>query len=153
ADFLLGYPTTAQAGLGRGEMNANTSWAHFYVQDDWQITSHFKIDFGLRYEFNQNMTDSANRMAAVDLSVPGGRFVIASPSLDPYLSSIPIPYVTAASIGWNNSLLTPRNIRLAPRGGFAWSIPNAKTVIRAGYGIYPNQAAYSIVSNFVQNLP
>ncbi len=28
-----------------------------------------------------------------------------------------------------------------------------KTVVRAGYGIYPNQAAYSIVTNLAQNLP
>ncbi|MBV9504355.1 MAG: carboxypeptidase regulatory-like domain-containing protein, partial [Acidobacteriia bacterium] len=154
ADFLLGYPTTAQVGLGRAAMDANTAWAHFYAQDDWQITSRFKVDFGIRYEYNQNMTDSENRMAAVDMSVPGGRFVIASPSAGPYLSLIPIPYVTASSIGWNNSLLTPRNIRVAPRAGVAWNVPGSRaTVIRAGFGVYPNQAAYSIVSNFAQNLP
>ncbi len=65
-DFLLGYPTTAQVGLGRAAMNANTNWAHFYVQDDWQITPTLKADFGIRYEYNQNMTDSGNQMAAVD---------------------------------------------------------------------------------------
>ena len=37
----------------------------------------------------------------------------------------------------------------------AWA-PGAlhgKTVFRAGFGIYPNQAAYSIVTNLAQNLP
>ena len=29
----------------------------------------------------------------------------------------------------------------------------SKTVVRAGFGIYPNQAAYSIVTNLAQNLP
>jgi hypothetical protein len=155
ADFMLGYPTTAQAGLGRASMNANTNWAHFYIQDDWQVTQKLKADFGIRYEYNENMTDSANQMAAVDTSVPGGRFVIASPSVTPFLGDIPIPYVTAAAAaGWNNSLLTPRSLRLAPRAGLAWSLPGkAKTVIRSGFGIYPNQAAYSIISNLAQNLP
>ncbi len=154
ADFMLGYPTTAQAGLGRAAMNANTNWAHFYAQDDWQITPRLKADFGVRYEYNQNMTDAGNQMAAVDTSVPGGRFVIAAPSTTPFLGSIPIPYVTAAAAGWNNSLLTPRSLRLAPRAGLAWSLPGrAKTVIRSGFGIYPNQAAYSIISNLAQNLP
>jgi hypothetical protein len=154
ADFILGYPTTAQAGLGRAAMNANTNWAHFYIQDDWQITPKLKADFGVRYEYNQNMTDSGNQIAAVDPSVPGARFVIASPSDTPFLALIPIPYLTASAAGWNNSLLTPRNLRLAPRAGLAWSLPGrAKTVIRSGFGIYPNQAAYSIVSNFAQNLP
>ena len=50
ADFLLGYPTTAQAGLGRAAMDANTNWGHLYVQDNWQVSSDLKIDIGIRYE-------------------------------------------------------------------------------------------------------
>jgi hypothetical protein len=161
ADFLLGYPTTAQVGLGRAAIDANTNWAHFYIQDNWQITRNLKVDLGVRYEYNQNMTESNNLFAAVDPSVPGGRFVIASdsagqisPAGNPLLPLIPIPYITSAAAGWNNSLLTTRPLRLAPRVGFAWSLPNNwKTVIRGGFGIYPNQAAYSIISNLGQNLP
>ena len=161
ADFLLGDPTTAQAGLGRAAVDGNTYWAHFYVQDNWQITRNFKADIGLRYEYNQNMTDEANQFSAIDTSVPGGRFVIASgaggniaPSANALLPLLPIPYVTSSAAGWNNSLLVARPLRLAPRAGFAWNLPdNLKTVIRAGFGIYPNQAAYSIITNLAQNLP
>ena len=152
ADFLLGDPTTAQAGLGRAALDANTNWGHLYIQDNWQITSHLKIDFGIRYEHNQNLTDANNQIAAIDTSVPGGRFVLAS-AASANLSLLPIPYVTAASIGWNNSLLATKPLRLAPRAGLAWSPGNSKTVLRAGFGIYPNQAAYSIVTNIAQNLP
>jgi Carboxypeptidase regulatory-like domain len=161
ADFLLGYPTTAQAGLGRAALDASANWAHLYFQDNWQITANLKIDVGIRYEYNQNMTDANNQIAAVDASVPGGRFVIASggsgnisPAAAALLPFIPIPYVTSAAAGWNNSLLVPRSLRLAPRAGLAWTLPGSrKTVIRAGLGIYPNQAAYSIVTNLAQNLP
>ncbi len=159
ADFLLGFPTTAQVGLGRGAMDANTDWAHFYVQDSWQAARNLKLDFGLRYEYNRNLTDAENRMAAIDTSVPGGRFVIASdssgrisPDASALLPFLPIPYVTSTQAGWNNSLLTSRPLRFAPRGGFAWTLsPN--TVLRGGFGIYPNQAAYSIVTAFAQSLP
>jgi hypothetical protein len=161
ADFLLGYPTTAQVGLGRAAMDATTNWGHFYVQDNWQITPNLKLDAGIRYEYNQNMTDVDNRIAAVDTSVAGGRFVIASgdsgsvsPASSALLPFLPIPYIASSAAGWNNSLLVPRALRLAPRAGLAWSIPGSlKTVIRAGFGIYPNQAAYSIVTNLAQNLP
>ena len=152
ADFLLGDPTTAQAGLGRAALDANTNWGHLYIQDNWQITSNLKIDFGIRYEHNQNLTDANNQIAAIDTSIPGGRFVLAS-ATSANLALLPIPYVTAASIGWNNSLLSTKPLRLAPRAGLAWSPGNSKTVIRAGFGIYPNQAAYSIVTNLAQNLP
>jgi hypothetical protein len=161
ADFLLGYPTTAQAGLGRAALNAATDWAHLYIEDSWQIASRFKLDAGLRYEYNRNMTDAGNQMAAIDTSVPGGRFVIASgadgaisPAASALLPFLPVSYSTSAAAGWNNSLLTSRPVRLAPRAGFAWTLPGSgKSVVRASYGIYPNQAAYSIVSNFAQNLP
>ncbi len=161
ADFLLGDPTTAQVGLGRAAMDANTNWGHFYIQDSWQVARNLKLDLGLRYEYNQNMTDAGNQMAAIDTSVPGGRFVIASdssgkisPAANALLPYLPIPYVTSAAAGWNNSLLTSKPLRLAPRGGFVWTLPgHANTVLRGGFGIYPNQAAYGIVTGFAQNLP
>lgn len=161
ADFLLGDPTTAQVGLGRAAMDANANWGHFYLQDSRQVTRSLKLDAGLRYEYNQNMTDSANQIAAIDPSVPGGRFVIASdssgkisPAANALLPLLPLPYMTSSTAGWNNSLLTSRPLRLAPRGGFAWTLPgHSSIVLRGGFGIYPNQAAYSIISNFAQNLP
>jgi len=161
ADFLMGYPTTAQVGLGRAAMNGSTNWAHFYVQDAWQITPQFRVEVGVRYEFNQNMTDAGNQITAVDPSVPGGRLVIASdsagniaPSAAALLPFVPIPYITSTAAGWDNSLLTTKPFRLAPRAGFAWNLPgNLKTVIRGGFGIYPNQAAYSVITNLAQNLP
>ncbi|HEY4364088.1 MAG TPA: carboxypeptidase-like regulatory domain-containing protein [Bryobacteraceae bacterium] len=160
ADFLLGDPSTAQVGLGRAAIDGSTNWAQFYAQDSWQAARNLKIEIGLRYEYNQNMTDSENRLAAIDTSVAGGRFVVASdgsgnvsPLAAPLLPLAPLPVVTSAQAGWNNSLLTTRPIRLAPRAGFAWSPGNSKNVIRGGVGIYPNQAAYSIITNFAQNLP
>ncbi|PWT99866.1 MAG: hypothetical protein C5B51_26305 [Terriglobia bacterium] len=156
ADFLLGYPTTAQAGIGRAAMDGATNWAHFYAQDNWQATAGLKIDWGIRYEYNQNMTEAGGRIAAVDTMLPGGRFVVAGeiPRIDPLLLPFPIPYLTASAAGWDRSLLVSRPLRLAPRAGLAWKLPgNVKTVLRVGAGIYPNQAAYSIVTNLAQNLP
>lgn len=162
ADFLLGYPTTSQVGLGRAVLDANTNWGQFYVQDNWQITSNLKIDIGIRYEYNQNMTDGNNQIAAIDTTVAGGRFVVASnhsgqlsPAASALLPFLPIPYVASSAAGWDNSLLVSRPLRLAPRAGLAWRLPGdrLKTVVRAGFGIYPNQAAYSIVTNLAQNLP
>ncbi len=160
ADFLLGYPTTAQVGLGRAAMDAQALWLHAYIQDGWQITRDLRLDIGLRYEYNRNMTESNNEMAAIDTTVSGGRYVIASddagnisPAANALLPFVPVPYVTSSAAGWNNSLLTTRNLRFAPRAGLAWNIPGARTVLRAGFGIYPNQAAYGIITNFAQNLP
>ena len=161
ADFLLGFPTSAQVGTGRGEENGRTNWYHTYVQDDWQAHPDLTINFGLRYEANQHMKDTANKLSAIDLSVPGGRFVIASnkkgnisPDAESLLPSIPLPYITSSAAGWSRSLLRPSYKRFAPRLGLAWELPGtSETVFRAGFGIFLNQWAYSVQTNLARNLP
>jgi hypothetical protein len=163
-DFLLGAPNSGSAGqVGRGALQGRTDWAHFYIEDGWQITSSLKLDIGLRYEYNQNVTDANNNMAIINFLAPprpGGEFVIASdnqgnisPAASALLANIPIPHVTSSQAGWNRSLLQMRPLRLAPRIGLAWALPDHKTVIRSGFGIYTNQAAYNIIQNAVLNLP
>jgi hypothetical protein len=148
ADFLLGYPSTAVSGIGRGDENGRTNWLHLYVQDDWQPRSNVTLNVGVRDEFNQHMYDVNNRLSSIDLATPGGRFVIASddagtidPSAGDLLPLIPLPYVTTAEAGWNRELLEPSPVRLAPRLGFALSLDDGRAVVRGGYGIFLNQWA------------
>jgi hypothetical protein len=158
ADFLLGYPTSAVSGIGRGDEDGRTNWLHLYAQDDWRARSNLTFNLGLRYEFNQHMYDVDNRLSAIDLAA--GRFVIASneegtinPDADALIDQIPIPYVTSQSAGWGRGLLDPSTVRLAPRTGFALSLDNSRAVIRGGYGIFLNQWAYSVQTAFARNLP
>jgi hypothetical protein len=162
-DFLLGDPNQGSgASEGRGNLMGRTDWAQLYIEDAWQITPSLKLDIGVRYEYNQNVTDANNNIAIINNLVKGGELVIASGStgqLSPLASSlvanIPagLAYITSAQAGWNNSLLNARPLRLAPRIGLAWALPDRKTVIRAGFGIYTNQAAYNIIQNAALNLP
>ena len=162
ADFLLGYPVQARSGIGgRGSEDARTNWLHFFVQDDWNIRDNLTFNFGLRYEINQHMTDVDNRLSTIDLSVPGGRYVIASDQngkisddASELLPLIPIPWVTSADLGWDRSLLRPSKKRFAPRFGFALTVGDTRqTVIRGGYGVFLNQWAYSVQTAFARNLP
>jgi len=160
ADFLLGYPSQAQVGIGEGAENATTNWAHFYIQDSWHVRPNLTLDAGLRYEFNQNLVAQPSQTSDIDLSATGGPvFVVAGipstlPSSATAVASLsPIPIASAASVGWNNSLLTPKSLRLSPRIGLAWTTPRAQTVLRAGFGIYTNQAAYSVLQNLAENIP
>src|SRR5262249_18307222 len=59
-----------------------------------------------------------------------------------------------AEAGFDRSLLRPSYQRYAPRLGLAWTVPGAKeTVVRAGYGVFLNQWAYSVQQAFARNLP
>ena len=160
ADFLLGHPTSATSGIGRGDEDGRTNWLHLYVQDDWRVRNNLTLNVGLRYEYNQHMTDTGNRLSSIDLSTPGGRFVIASDDAgninadaQPLLPLIPIPYVTSQEAGWGRGLLDPSKVRLAPRVGFALTLDDSRAVIRGGYGIFLNQWAYSVQTAFARNLP
>jgi len=162
-DFLLGDPNQGSgASEGRGDLMGRADWAQLYIEDAWQIIPSLKLDIGVRYEYNHNLTDANNNMAIINTLVNGGELVIASggtgqlsPLASSLVTNIPagLSYVTSAQAGWNNSLLTARPLRLAPRIGLAWALPDHKTVIRAGFGIYTNQAAYNIIQNAALNLP
>jgi Carboxypeptidase regulatory-like domain len=166
ADFLFGNPSQAQVGIGEGAENAHTNWAHFYIQDGWQITPNLKLDVGLRYEYNSNLVAAVNQTSNINLTAPGGpAFVVAGnpanlTSAQSALVAIAaaqnptIPVVSASSAGWNDSLLRTRPLRFSPRLGLAWTIPHSgQTVVRAGYGLYTNQAAYSVLQNLAENIP
>jgi len=161
ADFLLGYPSAAQVGIGRADEHGRTTWFHAYGQDEWRARPNLSIDYGLRYEINGQMEEAENRLSAIDLAVPGGRFVIASdehgniaPAARGLLDQLPIPYVRSSDAGWTPALLRPSYARFAPRVGMAWSLGrNAQTVVNAGFGVFVNQWAYSIQQSLAQTLP
>jgi len=162
-NFLLGDPTQGSgSSQGRGVLQGRTDWVHVYIEDAWQITPSLKLDIGVRYEYNRNVTDANNNMSIINTQVPNGEIVIASSDsgqisalASSLVGNIPptLSYITSAQAGWNNSLLQARPLRLAPRIGLAWALPDHKTVIRSGFGIYTNQAAYNIIQNAALNLP
>jgi hypothetical protein len=157
ADFLLGHPSAAQAGIGRGEEAGRTNWIHAYAQDNWRARRNLAIDAGLRYEFNGHMTETGNRLS----NVQEHRFVVASddrgrihPDAAALLPLIPVPWITSKEAGYHRSLLRPGYVRLAPRFSLAWSPRGSdQTVIRAGFGLFFNQWAYSVQTVLMQNLP
>ncbi|HUR33297.1 MAG TPA: carboxypeptidase regulatory-like domain-containing protein [Vicinamibacterales bacterium] len=159
-DFLLGYPASATAGVGRGAEDGRTTWVHAFVQDDWRVGSRLTLNLGLRYEFNQHMRDVNNRLSSIDLTGASPRFVLASdnqgridPDASALLGLLPLPYVTSAQAGWDRSLLRPGPVRLAPRTGFALTLDDERAVLRGGYGVFLNQWAYSVQTGFARNLP
>ncbi len=122
ADFLLG-DSSSESLSNFAYLQFRTPWTHFYVQDDWKVSRRLTFNIGLRYEISLPAVEKNNKIANFDLDTTP-----ASPQL-----------VLAGSQGssWADRALQGTDYhQFAPRFGFAYSLPDNKTVLRGGYGIF-----------------
>ena len=140
ADFLLGLPqqTSVQYGTNPyGYHFRGDSW-DAYVQDTWRIRGDLTFNLGLRYEYFSPFSEINNSIVNLN-TTPG--FTAVAPVFPGQTGAL-----TGAS--YPITLVNPDRNNFAPRIGIAWKAMR-NTVIRAGYGINYNTAAYQ---NIAQNL-
>jgi hypothetical protein len=100
---------------GGGQQDTRFQW---YIGDSWKVRSNVTLTYGLRYARDTGRADS-------DLG--------------------PIPALDAFGPGLGNRVNQP-NTNFAPQVGIAWSPgSSAKTVIRAGGGLYYENAVWNNV--------
>jgi hypothetical protein len=126
ASFLLGQSVQFFQGGGQFDRGLRKWIVGGYAQDEWRVTPHLTLNFGLRYEVNTPYTEIRNRLNAWD---PGHQSIVypTAPEglLFPGDPGIPSGI---APIDWKEFM---------PRVGFAWDpFGDAKTTVRAGYGIF-----------------
>jgi Carboxypeptidase regulatory-like domain/TonB dependent receptor-like, beta-barrel len=145
--FLLGVPDRTGVGIVDAP-DSNGAAVHYavFAQDDWKITPHLTINYGMRWEYHPPFTDSWNNIAAfvpdtysvINGSTVHGSVAVAdkAPIDSLFAGSIaPTPIVTASQAGLPNQLHYSDKTSFAPRVGFAWRpFRDDKTVIRGGYG-------------------
>ncbi|MBO0798202.1 MAG: carboxypeptidase regulatory-like domain-containing protein, partial [Blastocatellia bacterium] len=147
ADFLLGLPISGQRVVGTGVETGRSWWHAYYFNDDWKVSPRLTLTLGLRYEYVSPLVDNLNRRStfypltnAYGTGQRGQIIVANSPEAKNILG---LDGVGA------RALYGPDRNNFAPRFGFAYSA-NAKTVIRAGYGIFFTNSQ-NFINNFVIN--
>jgi hypothetical protein len=118
ADFLLGYPETAQVQSGDSGgylFRNNTRW---FFNDQWRVRPGLTLNLGLRWEFDGPFYEKYNRLSNFD---PGtGQLIVAGRN--------GVSRTADVKPDWNN---------FAPRVGVAYVLPGHKsTVLKGGYGIF-----------------
>ena len=142
AAFMMGLPSTMYV-----DTNDNALWSvpfrSGWAQDDWRITKKLRLSFGLRFEWEQGMTERFDRAWAggfnYDYRYPFSDAVEAAYAKNA-LKEVPAGQFkvqgTAYYMGQNGPrTLTDGVKNLLPRAGVVYQISN-RTVIRAGYGRY-----------------
>ncbi|HEU4634866.1 MAG TPA: carboxypeptidase regulatory-like domain-containing protein [Edaphobacter sp.] len=100
---------------------------NYYAQDTWKLRPNLSVDFGARYEYN----------------------------------GAPFNYLGYPAFNANDPACFPCNVKqvadknnIAPRLGFNWSpVPNGKTVISGGFGLFYSHIFTNIIDNIQTSAP
>jgi len=133
AEMLLGFPSLTGVARLDNQQHLRTTSEYFFVQDAWRFRSDLTLSAGLRYEYNAPPVDAEDRANVYD---PGTRAL-----------------VRVGTNGIPRSGYRPDRNNWAPRIGLAWRPGERGAVLRAGYGLYYDQAALATGEGLYFNAP
>jgi hypothetical protein len=141
ADFLLGIPNSTARSFPTVEFKRLIRTYAAYVSDEWKVGRSLTVTAGMRYQLYSIPKDANGRAALFDpatssIVVPDGSLKLVSP----LMPTSYIKVVEAGQAGYANSLIEADKNNFAPRLGVAWRPFGANTVIRAGAGLYYDNA-------------
>jgi hypothetical protein len=123
ADFLLGIASSYAQGDSQHFYLRNRYFG-FYGQDSWKARSNLTLTYGLRWDFLPPWREKYNQIQTL---VPGQRSVV--------YPGAPTGLVFPGDSGIPDTLAPAGHTNFGPRMGLAYSL-NAKTSVRAGYGLF-----------------
>ena len=165
AEFLLGdlFQSTVAVAIANATYVRNAEAAFF--DDTWKISPKLTLSLGLRYELTPPWTDTKGNLFTVAIpqlyfganapsSVPYPYFVRQGSCTDPY-AGLAIHWTSTNAVCSNGAypdqLLKTSYKDFAPRIGVAYS-PDAKTVVRLGFGVFYNQDIGNAVFDMSRNI-
>ena len=124
ASFLLGLYDNASAGNASTPQNRRKSLALF-VQDTWKLTRKLTLDYGLRWDYQGPLGELWDRQSTFSPTTP-------NPNANGLLGAV--IYAGEGKGRCGCDLVPAYKKAFAPRLGAAYQL-NAKTVLRAGWGL------------------
>jgi len=150
ADFLLGIPRTTSRSTPQERVDGTNQFYAGFIQDDFKVHRNVTLNLGLRYEWMNPYSEKTGRQFSFDPRT--GNLVVPSEQGLRQVSPIfprAITVVTAAQAGFpERGLRKGDGNNFDPRIGLAWRpFGHARSVVRAGWGVYRNQLSSSTFSS------
>ena len=144
ASALLGLPRLGRVDFNRGELEWYARYWGGYVQDDWRVSSNFTLNYGVRFEHEDGLREIENRQTvAFDRDAVNPIDALVNKTGTPLQGRTITGGLVYAGVNGapeEQGNLPPMTI--SPRVGLAWT-PTARTVVRAGYGLFSAPWQYS----------
>jgi hypothetical protein len=128
ANLLLGAPVTFYQGLGDFGRQLRVHGANAYAQDEWRLSNRLTLNYGLRYERINPITEAQNRMTGF---IPGVQSVVR-PDAPRGLVFPGDPGIADGIANSFNAFMPRLGIAWDPTGAGVWSI-------RSSYGLFYDQ--------------
>ncbi len=148
ASALLGLPTSDSfVPFNRGFGEWYTTYYGAYIQDDWRVSQRLSVNFGVRFEHEDGLREIENRQTvAFDQSVVSPLNALV-PKTGLLAGRTIMGGLRFAGVdGAPTEQGDPAAIKVAPRGGFSYSL-NTRTVVRGGYGLFYAPWNYAVTQH------
>jgi hypothetical protein len=126
----------------------------FYAQDDMKVTPHLTVTVGLRYELPSVLSEKRDKGTNF---IPGVGPVLLGTNevlgINPSLAGPAALTLTPGPVKISNAGVTADYTNIGPVVGVAYTLPDTKTVIRAGFRIGYDDLFNNIPINQTSNAP
>jgi Carboxypeptidase regulatory-like domain len=129
ADFMVGAFDTSTIEFGIADHTPSNWKHHVFVEDSYRIGSRLTLNYGLRYE------------PFIPVDQEGGRHTSWLPGVQSTVfPDAPAGILFPGDAGLPTRLTNTDLNNVGPRAGVAWDMSgDARTVVRAGYGVFFQQ--------------
>jgi hypothetical protein len=125
----------------------------YYVQDSWRIKPTLTVTFGIRHSILQAPYEASGQQVAPTVDTHAwfhSRAVAAAagnPQTSPYVN--PLSFAPSGKANHEPGYWAKQKANIAPRLAVVFA-PNARTTLRAGFGMYYDHFGEGIVNSFDQ---
>jgi hypothetical protein len=150
ASFLMGRANGYSEAATDFRVHERFGRREFFVQDTWKVRPNLTIDLGVRYQFFVPITDRDNQIGTFDPELyDATNAVCTSSACTAMVLATTDPnngFALAGSTSRFGRKIHPADYNnFSPRVGIAWDpFSDGKTIVRAGYGFYYDQALAGI---------